>query len=170
MAVAREVIEARRRRRDEQAGRHRSVPAEGMAARVASRARGESELPRRRASRRMPTRRSRSWCATMRGKTLPLIGRIEISIIEESQPELLAFAQGELDFVALGGDDTEARAARTASCGRTSRSAASCTSRFGSPTRHVHVLQHGRSGRRRLLDASRSRCAARSAWASTSTR
>ncbi|HET7134697.1 MAG TPA: ABC transporter substrate-binding protein [Casimicrobiaceae bacterium] len=41
----------------------------------------------------------------MRGKTLPVIGRIEISIIEESQPEILAFSQGGLDYVALGGDD-----------------------------------------------------------------
>jgi oligopeptide transport system substrate-binding protein len=44
---------------------------------------------------------------SMRGKTLPSIGRIEISIIEESQPEILAFTQGELDYIALGGDDTK---------------------------------------------------------------
>jgi ABC-type transport system substrate-binding protein len=42
----------------------------------------------------------------MRGKALPQIGRIEISIIEESQPELLAFLQGDLDFMALSGDDS----------------------------------------------------------------
>ena len=42
----------------------------------------------------------------MRGKTVPRIGRIEISIIEESQPEILAFTQGDLDLIALGGDDT----------------------------------------------------------------
>jgi ABC-type transport system substrate-binding protein len=41
----------------------------------------------------------------MRGKTLPVIGRVEISIIEESQPEILAFSQGGLDYIALGGDD-----------------------------------------------------------------
>ena len=43
----------------------------------------------------------------MRGKTLPQIGRIEISIIEESQPEILAFTQGDLDLISLGGDDTK---------------------------------------------------------------
>jgi len=43
----------------------------------------------------------------MHGKTLPQIGRIDISIIEESQPEILAFTQGDLDFIALGGDDTK---------------------------------------------------------------
>ncbi|HSD00511.1 MAG TPA: ABC transporter substrate-binding protein, partial [Casimicrobiaceae bacterium] len=44
---------------------------------------------------------------SMRGKTIPQIGRIEISIIEESQPEILAFSQGDLDLIALGGDDTK---------------------------------------------------------------
>jgi ABC-type transport system substrate-binding protein len=44
---------------------------------------------------------------SMLGKTLPQIGRIEISIIEESQPEILAFTQGDLDYIALGGDDTK---------------------------------------------------------------
>jgi peptide/nickel transport system substrate-binding protein len=44
---------------------------------------------------------------SMRGKTIPQIGRIEISIIEESQPEILAFTQGDLDYVLLGGDDTK---------------------------------------------------------------
>ncbi|HET8877236.1 MAG TPA: ABC transporter substrate-binding protein, partial [Casimicrobiaceae bacterium] len=43
---------------------------------------------------------------SMRGKTLPQIGRIEISIIEESQPEILAFTQANLDYMALSGDDT----------------------------------------------------------------
>jgi ABC-type transport system substrate-binding protein len=42
---------------------------------------------------------------SMRGKTLPQIGRIEISIIEETEPSLLAFAQGDLDYLAVAGDD-----------------------------------------------------------------
>jgi ABC-type transport system substrate-binding protein len=42
---------------------------------------------------------------SMRGKALPQIGRIEINIIEESQPELLAFMQGDLDLMLLAGDD-----------------------------------------------------------------
>ena len=47
----------------------------------------------------------RAIVESMRGKTLPQIGRIEISIIEESQPQLLEFMQGNLDLLALGGDD-----------------------------------------------------------------
>jgi oligopeptide transport system substrate-binding protein len=39
--------------------------------------------------------------AKMRGKKLPAIERIEINVIEESNPRLLAFEKGELDFVAV---------------------------------------------------------------------
>jgi ABC-type transport system substrate-binding protein len=46
----------------------------------------------------------RALVAAMKGRTLPQIGRIEISIIPESQPEILAFLQGDLDWIALGGD------------------------------------------------------------------
>ena len=37
--------------------------------------------------------------ARMKGKRLPLIGRVEISIIEEGNPRLLAFEKGELDYL-----------------------------------------------------------------------
>src|SRR5262249_1309312 len=39
--------------------------------------------------------------ARMRGKKLPQIGRVEINIIEESNPPLLAFESGALDYVAV---------------------------------------------------------------------
>jgi ABC-type transport system substrate-binding protein len=39
--------------------------------------------------------------AALKGKPLPLAGRIEINIIEEYQAELLAFLTGELDFMDL---------------------------------------------------------------------
>jgi len=42
--------------------------------------------------------------AKLRGRKLPLVGRIEISIIEESNPRLLAFEQGDLDYVAVPPD------------------------------------------------------------------
>jgi oligopeptide transport system substrate-binding protein len=41
----------------------------------------------------------RELAAKMRGKKLPIVGRIEISIIEESNPRLLAFTNGALDYV-----------------------------------------------------------------------
>jgi ABC-type transport system substrate-binding protein len=49
----------------------------------------------------------KSLVEAMRGKTLPQIGRIEISIIEESQPQILEFMQANLDVLSLGGDDVK---------------------------------------------------------------
>ncbi len=43
----------------------------------------------------------RALVASMKGKTLPAIGRIEINIIPETNPEFIAFDQGDLDYVAL---------------------------------------------------------------------
>ena len=40
----------------------------------------------------------------MRGRKLPIIGRIEIAIIEESNPRLLAFDKGELDYIVIPTD------------------------------------------------------------------
>jgi ABC-type transport system substrate-binding protein len=42
--------------------------------------------------------------AKMRGKKLPVIGRVEIAIIEESNPRLLAFDSGELDYIGVPTD------------------------------------------------------------------
>ena len=46
----------------------------------------------------------REMVARMRGKKLPIVGRIEISIIEESNPRLLAFNSGALDYVNVPSD------------------------------------------------------------------
>jgi len=43
----------------------------------------------------------RARFAKLKGRKLPLIGQIEISVIEESNPRLLAFANGSLDFLAV---------------------------------------------------------------------
>ncbi|MGH8850668.1 MAG: ABC transporter substrate-binding protein [Casimicrobiaceae bacterium] len=37
--------------------------------------------------------------AKMRGKKIPMVGRVEINIFEETNPRLLAFQSGELDYV-----------------------------------------------------------------------
>ncbi|MFO1323118.1 MAG: ABC transporter substrate-binding protein [Burkholderiales bacterium] len=42
--------------------------------------------------------------ARLRGLTLPLIGRVEINVLEESQPRVLAFEKGDLDYVAIPTD------------------------------------------------------------------
>jgi ABC-type transport system substrate-binding protein len=43
----------------------------------------------------------RALQAKMRGKKLPIVGRVEIAIIEESNPRLLAFEKGELDYITV---------------------------------------------------------------------
>ncbi len=42
--------------------------------------------------------------AAMKGKRLPLIGRVEISIVEESNPRLLSFEKGAFDYLTVPGD------------------------------------------------------------------
>lgn len=46
----------------------------------------------------------RELVAKMRGRKLPIVGRIEIAIIEESNPRLLAFNSGALDYVNVPSD------------------------------------------------------------------
>ncbi|HEX8012873.1 MAG TPA: ABC transporter substrate-binding protein [Casimicrobiaceae bacterium] len=46
----------------------------------------------------------RELVAKMRGKKLPIVGRIEVAIIEESNPRLLAFNSGALDYVNVPSD------------------------------------------------------------------
>ena len=86
-----------------ESGRHGAVPAEGMAARPEDRARGQSWISRRDLSGQQGPA-DREIVARMKGVKLPRIGRIEITIIEESQPRLLAFEKGDLDYVTVPGD------------------------------------------------------------------
>ena len=44
--------------------------------------------------------------AKMHGKKLPIVGRVEVSIIEESNPRLLAFQSGQLDYLTVPPDLT----------------------------------------------------------------
>ncbi len=46
----------------------------------------------------------RELVASMKGKRLPQAGRVEIAIIEESNPQLLAFDSGELDYANVPAD------------------------------------------------------------------
>jgi ABC-type transport system substrate-binding protein len=46
----------------------------------------------------------REIVARMKGRRIPLIGRVEINVIEESNPRMLAFEKGDLDFVTVPGD------------------------------------------------------------------
>lgn len=46
----------------------------------------------------------RAIVAKYRGRRLPLVPRVEVSVIEESTPRLLAFEQGQLDYAAVPND------------------------------------------------------------------
>jgi ABC-type transport system substrate-binding protein len=46
----------------------------------------------------------RAAAAAMKGKRLPQLGRVEISVIEESSPQLLAFDSGALDYANVPAD------------------------------------------------------------------
>ena len=46
----------------------------------------------------------RDIVAAMKGKRLPVIGRIEISIVEESNPRLLSFEKGDFDYITVPAD------------------------------------------------------------------
>jgi len=46
----------------------------------------------------------RAIVAKYKGRRLPLVPRVEVSIIEESTPRLLAFEQGQLDYAAVPND------------------------------------------------------------------
>jgi oligopeptide transport system substrate-binding protein len=46
----------------------------------------------------------RAIMAKLKGKKIPLIGRVEVSIIEESNPRLLAFEKAEIDYLTVPTD------------------------------------------------------------------
>ena len=94
---------------------------------------------------------ARAAHAAMKGKRLPQIGRVEIAVIEESNPRLLAFNSNELDLVDVPRDlvsrvldDSEPAAAGVREAGR------HAAARAGGGARVLRVLQHERPGRRRL--------------------
>jgi ABC-type transport system substrate-binding protein len=73
----------------------------------------------------------------MKGKKMPQVGRIEISIIEEDQARLLAFQNGELDLMNMEGRSR--RTCSTAASSRPrSRDKASSCSRFVDPEISYH--------------------------------
>ena len=89
--------------------------------------------------------------AEMKGKKMPQVGRIEISIMEEDQSRLLAFQNGELDLMNMEGplapkvlDGGEAHA------GNAEEGCEAVPLRR--PRAVVPLLEHAGSGRRRALE------------------
>ena len=124
-------------------------------ARAQDRARGESGLSRLHLGfRAVRPAWDEALVAAMRGKKMPQIGRVEISVIEEEQSRWLAFNQKELDYLEPAGDVPRRRsfdADRQAEAGVDGARASSLYPRDRS-RHHLHVLQLPRSAGRRLLE------------------
>ena len=83
------------------------------------------------------------------GRRLPLAKRVEVAIIEEAQPRLLAFQNGEIDYVSVPSSLAKnvLDGAKLKPGARDEELPAAAGDRAVAV---VHVLQSGRSGRRRL--------------------
>ena len=106
-------VRRRQRLGDGQPGRHRPVPAQGMAARPADRARGQSRLSRRALSRQPPTPPTARSSARLARPQAAADRRASRSASSRNRnPRLLAFEQSELDYVAVPPDLVAERARR----------------------------------------------------------
>ena len=95
-AVAREVVEMYGDADARTSGWHGAVSAGRVAALVAHRPGTQSDLSRSSCmtQNQMPTTpRARRCCKSFKGRRLPMIDRVEISIIEEVQPRWLSFLE-----------------------------------------------------------------------------
>ena len=104
---------------------------------------------------------TKAVAAAQKGKKLPQIGRIEISIIEESSPQLLAFKSGDLDYMNVPADLVTQVLEPGAKLKPPFVEQKVALHRQIRPSLVVHVLQHGRPGRSAAWRPSASRSAAR---------
>ena len=88
---------------DGESGGRGPIPAEAMDARPTHPARSESGLPGRDVSGAGAGSEpgDAAIAQGLTGRKLPLVGNVDISIIEEAQPRLLSFESGGLDYVSL---------------------------------------------------------------------
>jgi oligopeptide transport system substrate-binding protein len=106
MAVAREVVEAYR----DTGGRMMANPVGTGPYRLGEWRRGQKiVLEANPGYRDVPYPESqdpadRALIARVKGRKIPLIGRVEVSIIEESNPRLLAFEKGQFDYLTVPAD------------------------------------------------------------------
>ena len=152
-------------------GRHRAVPAGGVAAQLAHRAGAQPELPRGAAttpSRRPTTPRARRSLRAAAAGALPMIDRVEI-VDHRGEPAALAvFLNARARTCSTGAARVRHRSPRrTAGSRRTSRSrgmracSGCCAPTSPSPTSTWRIRSSAATRRRR------SRCAAPSRWPTT---
>ena len=143
-----------RRRHRRASRRHRSVPAGALAAQLADRASSATRTFARSASTasRPPTTPSARRCSrSSRAARLPMVDRVEVSIIEESQPRWLALPQRRDRRADVGAARVRRPGdARTASSRRGSRKRGVQMDRLRQRRPDALLLQHGGSDGRRL--------------------
>ena len=101
----------------------------------------------------------------LRGRHVPLVDRVEVSIIQEAQPRLLSFEQGRTRSPA--GADRVRRAGRAESkAGAESRASRCAARRDADGGSRDDLFQYGGSALSAATRRSASHCDARSAWAS----
>ena len=143
---------------------------EGVASRPEDRARGEPGIPRRALSRRATrSRRPRAGREAAAASRLPLVERVEISIIEEAQPRLLAFRAGRSRLRHGARPSSSPRCStRTTRCSRDFAKAGVQPRARRAARDLLHRISTWRIRSSAATRRRRSRCAARSHGATTS--
>ena len=106
--------------------------------------------------------------ARFKGRRLPMVDRVEVSIIEEDQPRWLAFLNGEIDFVAASATIHPAGHARRQARAQPGQAGHPRLARSIEPASHPLSTSTWKTRWSAATRRRRWRCAARSASASTS--
>ncbi len=108
--------------------------------------------------------------ARLKGRKLPMVDRVEVSVIEENQPRWLSFVNAEMDVIEQVPEDFTYSAIPNNKRRAQPRQARHLRGPLPAQRCLDVVFRDGASVDRRLRARARSRCAGRSRWRSTSTR
>ncbi len=91
--------------------------------------------------------RGQALADAMRGRPLPLLDRVEVAIIEETQPRWLAFLQGELDLLSVPAEYIDAAAPKGQLAPNLAKRGVQMSQAVNPTTRHVYFgMEHAMVG------------------------
>ena len=91
--------------------------------------------------------RGQALADAMRGRPLPLLDRVEVAIIEETQPRWLAFLQGELDLLSVPAEYIDAAAPKGQLAPNLAKRGVQISQAVNPTTRHVYFgMEHAMVG------------------------
>ena len=91
--------------------------------------------------------RGQALADAMRGRALPLLDRVEVAIIEETQPRWLAFLQGELDLLSVPAEYIDAAAPKGQLAPNLAKRGVQISQAVNPTTRHVYFgMDHAMVG------------------------